>query len=84
MGIMRWAFYEKLKETYPSVKMTFGYITKNIRISNNLPKEHCIDAYCIAGNLKAKLMDSYFYQIKKCCQNRQIHKANFLKGGRKN
>lgn len=83
MGIMRWAFYEKLKETYPSVKMTFGYITKNIRISNNLPKEHCIDAYCIAGNLKAKLMDSYFYQIKKRCQNRQIHKANFLKGGRK-
>ena len=83
MGIMRWAFYEKLKETYQNVKMTFGYITKNTRISNNLPKEHCIDAYCIAGNLKAKLMDSYFYQIKKRCQNRQIHKANFLKGGRK-
>lgn len=83
MGIMRWAFYEKLKETYQNVKMTFGYITKNTRISNNLPKEHCIDAYCIAGNLKAKLMNSYFYQIKKRCQNRQIHKANFLKGGRK-
>lgn len=28
-------------------------------------------------------MNSYFYQIKKRCQNRQIHKANFLKGGRK-
>lgn len=83
MGIMRWAFYEKLKETYQNVKMTFGYITKNTRIANNLHKEHCIDAYCIAGNLKAKLMDSYFYQIKKRCQNRQIHKANFLKGGRK-
>lgn len=83
MGIMRWTFYEKLKETYQNVKMTFGYITKNTRIANNLPKEHCIDAYCIAGNLKAKLMDSYFYQIKKRCQNRQIHKANFLKGGRK-
>lgn len=83
MGIMRWAFYKKLKETYQNVKMTFGYITKNIRISNNLPKEHYIDAYCIAGNLKAKLMDSYFYQIKKRCQNRQIHKSNFLKGGRK-
>lgn len=83
MGIMRWAFYEKLKGTYQNVKMTFGYITKNARISNNLPKEHCIDAYCIAGNVKAKLMDSYFYQIKKRCQNRQIHKANFLKGGRK-
>lgn len=26
-------------------------------------------------------MGSYFYQIKKRCQNRQIHKANFLKGG---
>lgn len=25
----------------------------------------------------------YFYQKKVRCQNRQIHKANFLKGGRK-
>lgn len=30
--------------------MTYGYITKNTRIKNNLPKEHYIDALCISGN----------------------------------
>ena len=40
MGIMRWAFYKRLKKEYPNVSMTFGYITKNTRITNNLPKEH--------------------------------------------
>ena len=38
MGIMRWSFYDKLKELYPDVHMTFGYITKNTRINNKLPK----------------------------------------------
>lgn len=28
MGIMRWSFYNKLKELYPNVKMTYGYIGK--------------------------------------------------------
>ena len=47
MGIMRWNVYNKLKEIYPNVFMTYGYITKNLRITNNLPKEHRIDAMCI-------------------------------------
>lgn len=32
MGIMRWAFYERLKNIYPNIRMTYGYITKNTRI----------------------------------------------------
>lgn len=83
MGIMRWAFYKRLKKEYPNVSMTFGYITKNTRITNNLPKEHYVDARCISGHPQAKPMGYYFYQKKVRCQNRQIHKANFLKGGRK-
>lgn len=83
MGIMRWAFYNRLKETYKNVSMTFGYITKNTRISNGLPKEHYVDARCISSHPKAKPLGYYFYQKKVRCQNRQIHKANFLKGGRK-
>ena len=51
MGIMRWSFYDRLKNIYPNVSMTFGYITKNARITNNLPKEHYVDARCISGNL---------------------------------
>lgn len=83
MGIMRWGFYDRLKNIYPNVSMTFGYITKNTRITNNLPKEHYVDARCISGNPMSKPLGYYFYQKKVRCQNRQIHKANFLKGGRK-
>ena len=83
MGIMRCVFYKRLKKEYPNVSMTFGYITKNARITNNLPKEHYVDALCISGHPQAKPMGYYFYQKKVRCQNRQIHKANFLKGGRK-
>lgn len=83
MGIMRWSFYKRLKKEYPNVSMTFGYITKNTRITNNLPKEHYVDARCISGHPQAKPMGYYFYQKKVRCQNRQIHKANSLKGGRK-
>lgn len=83
MGIMRWAFYNKLKDMYPNVSLTYGYITKNTRIRNNLPKEHRIDALCIAGHPQAKLADEW-YTVKKIRRhNRQIHKANILKGGKK-
>lgn len=83
MGIMRWALYNRLKELYPNVSMTYGYITKSIRIQNNLPKEHYIDARCISGNPNAEPLGYYFYQKKVRCHNRQIHKFNILKGGKK-
>ena len=81
MGIMRWAFYNKLKEIYPNVSLTYGYITKNIRIRNCLPKEHYIDARCISGNPKAISDGTVYYQKKVRCHNRQIHKITILKGG---
>lgn len=83
MGIMRWSFYEELKKKYPNVSMTYGYITKNTRISHHLPKHHYIDARCIAGNPDAAPLGYYFYQKKIRCHKRQIHKVNFLKGGKK-
>ena len=83
MGIMKWSFYNRLKEIYPNVFMTYGYITKNIRIKNNLLKDHYIDARCVSGNPNAEPLGYYFYQKKVRCHNRQIHKANILKGGKK-
>ena len=82
MGIMRWAFYNKLKEIYRDVSLTYGYITKSIRIELGIDKTHYNDAYCIAGNLNAERNDIYYYFKKVRCHNRQIHKANKLKGGR--
>ena len=81
MGIMRWAFYDKVKELYPNVSLTYGYITKNIRIESGLPKDHYIDARCISGNPKAVSDGTVYYQKKVRCHNRQIHKNTILKGG---
>ena len=81
MGIMRWAFYNKLKETYPNVSLTYGYITKNTRIENGLPKDHYIDARCISGNPTVQSNVEVFYYKKVRCHNRQIYKAKILKGG---
>jgi len=83
MGIMRWAFYEELRGAYPDVHLTYGYITKNIRISNNLPKEHYIDARCISRNPQAEPLGYFYYQKKVRCHNRQIHKFKILKGNRR-
>lgn len=85
MGIMRWAFYNKVKETYEPfgirVNMTYGYITKNTRIEHGLPKDHFIDARCISGHPDAASDGTVFYQKKVRCHNRQIHKQKILKGG---
>ena len=81
MGIMRWASYNKLKEIYPNVRLTYGYVTKNTRIENGLPKDHYIDARCISGNPKAASDGMVYYQKKVSCHNRQIHKNTILKGG---
>ena len=81
MGIMRWVLYEKLKTIYSDVKLTYGYITKNIRIENGLPKDHYIDARCISGNPNAVSNGDVYYYKKVRCHNRQIHKNTILKGG---
>ena len=81
MSIMRWAFYGELKKNYPNVHMTFGYITKNNRIKNGLPKDHFIDARCISGNPLAKTSGTVYYQKKVRRHNRKIYKDKILKDG---
>lgn len=81
MGIMRWRFYQELKESYPNVSLTYGYITKNSRIENNIEKTHAADAYCIAGNLNAKRLTDVYLQKFVRHSNRSLYKANLLKGG---
>lgn len=83
MGIMRWVFYNRLKEVYDNVSMTFGYITKNTRIQNNIEKTHSADAFCISGNIKAKRSNVLYSQKFVRKNNRSLHKANLLKGGRR-
>lgn len=81
MGIMRWAFYKKLKTAYSDVRLTYGYITKSTRVKNGLPKDHYIDARCISGNYKVINDGEVYYYKKVRCHNRQIYKCKILKGG---
>jgi hypothetical protein len=81
MGIMRWTTYNRLKEMYPNVHMTYGYITKNTRITNGLEKSHITDALCIANHPKAEPIDTWYYQKAVRRHNRSLHKATILKGG---
>ena len=83
MGIMRWAFLDKLKEKYKNVSYTYGFETKYKRYKYNLHKEHYIDARCISGNPTAKSDGIVYYQKKVRCHNRQIHKMKFKNGIRK-
>ena len=80
MGIMRWSLYNRLKELYNDVSLTYGYITKNTRITNNLPKEHRIDAFCITGNIEAERLQNYYMikQVRK--KKRSLHEATARRG----
>ena len=81
MGIMRWAFYNRLKDIHPNVGFTYGYITKNTRIRSGLAKEHAVDARCISGNAAAVPSEDRYLRKAVRTRNRQIHKASVKKGG---
>lgn len=80
MTIMRWFIFNKIKDVFPDAKLTYGYITKNTRITYNLKKSHMLDARCISGNPLTIPIEEMFFikQVRK--NNRQLHKANTLKG----
>lgn len=84
MGIMRWAFYSKLKEQYLDVHLTYGYITKNTRIKNNIIKTHTADACCIAGNINAERLDYEYLRKQVRRHNRKLHREVPAKGGVRN
>ena len=81
MNIMREMFYNKIRTLYSNVSVTYGCITKKIRIESCLSKDHKIDARCISGNPTAKEGDDWFLQVAARRHNRKIHKMNFSKGG---
>ena len=48
MNMIRWYLVNILKEKYNNINFTYGYITKNHRIENEIEKSHYNDAFCIA------------------------------------
>ena len=81
MNIMRWAVYERAKKEFGNVHLTYGYITKHTRIENEIVKTHAADAFCIAKNVHAMRLSSFF--MCRCVprHTRALHVANPKKGG---
>lgn len=83
MDIMRWTTYNRLKALYGDrVSMTYGYITKNTRITHDLEKSHRIDALCIARHPEARRLPEVLCFKKVRSHNRRLYKSNILKGCR--
>lgn len=81
MNIMRWVVYNKAKDEFNNVHLTFGYITKYTRIENGIGKTHCADAFCISKNIKSQRLD--YYLKCRCLQRhtRKLHVYNPKKMG---
>lgn len=81
MNIMRWAVYEQAKEEFRNVHLTYGYVIKHTRIENGITKTHAADAFCIAKNVHAIRLGTFF--MCRCVprHTRALHVANPKKGG---
>ena len=86
MGIMRKSVFVRLEDLFGDIipcYETYGYITKSTRTTACLPKEHVIDARCISGNPCA-CSDGHYLIIRKLrANNRQLHHASILRGGKR-
>ena len=83
MTVMRWKVYERLKAALDvPVRLTYGYVTKNVRIGHGLAKSHVVDARCISGHPDARTCDTVYVSKQLRRHNRKVMKSNLLKGGR--
>ena len=66
---------------FSNVSFTYGYITKDVRIKNQIEKTHCADAFCIAGNIKAERLPWLYMVRMQRRHNRSLHLVKPAKGG---
>ncbi|MBF0443698.1 MAG: HNH endonuclease [Oligoflexales bacterium] len=76
MSMVRWKLVEKLKQKYSNIDHTYGFLTKQKRISNELEKSHISDAFCIAnGNIEGTRNAVYsIFQKRKNNRSLQLNK----------
>lgn len=71
MSIIRWSLIEKLKLTHNNIEITYGYITKNYRIENNLEKTHYNDAFAIVKG-KNQIRSDKVFEVTQSRRNNRI------------
>ena len=82
MNAMKERLLDELRETYPNVTRTYGYITKCHRIRYGAGKSHTDDARMISRRFAAEPIGECWVMRQVRRHNRQLHKAKILKGGR--
>lgn len=83
MTTIRWFIHSSVKQIYPHARLTYGFITKTVRIRHGLKKTHMVDARCISGNpLATPPQEIYLYKQVRT-NNRQLHKMTIGKGGKR-
>jgi len=75
MSMVRWKIVDKLRELRNQVNHTYGYITKNNRIKNNIPKSHINDAFVIAGGEGQEREETQYLQKQVRKNNRKLFKG---------
>lgn len=83
MSIMRWELYNRAKNIWSNVHLTYGYITKNTRITNKLEKFHTVDARCISGNPLAVPCAERWSMRQIANHTRSLHVQNMTRGGKR-
>jgi len=79
-----WFIVNRLKENQYNVKITYGSVTKAKRVEIELEKTHRNDAFVIAGgNKNVKRINRWYIGKFFRRQNRSLHKANPIKGGKR-
>ena len=68
MSMIRWYLINQLKEIHSNINVTYGYITKNHRIENNIEKTHYNDAFCIAKGINQNRNDK-IWEVKQSRRN---------------
>jgi hypothetical protein len=76
MSTVRWMLINRLRASGDEVTPTYGYITKNNRISYSIPKSHINDAFIIAGGSVQERKSTIYsvQQVRKC--NRKLFKGD--------
>ena len=74
MSMIRWMLINGLKETYPNINFTYGYLTKNKRIEQGIEKSHRNDAFVIANGTTQKRDESPFLVTQSRLKDRSLEK----------
>lgn len=83
MSVMRWELYNRARNIWDNVHLTYGYVTKHTRIENGLEKSHVVDARCISGNPLAAPCTEMWQMRQIANHTRSLHVQNMTRGGKR-